>query len=229
MKKNFKIKGDRLYEGLPREYRKSNLKAEDEYFDDEQENDGLVGHTEVIATADKIFINILGDITHELYDALTPTLLEIVASKNTNDIVIFIDSCGGLMEPTMDIVRLIKAMDNKVITVAFNNCSSSACLLFSLGDERYFLSGTEYIMHKVKASLLDPNTWMQDEGFMELAKSLKEREEEYKKVILEGSDIPNSKLSDVFGSKEDTKFTEEEILKYNIATKIIMKFSEIEM
>jgi len=226
MKKTIEIKGERTGMGPASELRKNKADIERESY--EEGGEEFVGHAEVISTADKIFINILGDITHDMYDALAPTILEIVAAKNTSDIVLFIDSQGGFMDAAMDIIRLIKAMDNKIITVAFNNCSSSACLLFSLGDERYFLSGTKYIMHKVKASLLYPNAWMQDEGFMELANSLKEREEEYKQVMLEGSDIPNSKLNDVFGSKEDTKFTEDEILKYNIATKIIKKFGEIE-
>jgi len=201
------------------------LEKEEQY----EENDEVLGQSIILVQDDKIYISILGYIEAETYDSIVSQLLNILATGNMSDIIIFIDSEGGLVEPTMDIVRLLKAMDNKIITVAFNNCSSSACLIFSVGEERYMLSGTKFIMHKVKASINYPNAYMQDEEYIKIADGLKDRENEYRAVIIEGSNITNEKLDEIFSKKEDTILTEEEILKYKLATKIFKKFGEIDI
>lgn len=217
------------YRGIRYYGERSSLGMNEPHNAEEQfeENEAPYGQSVVLIEDDKIYISILGYIEAETYDYIVSQLLNVLATGNTSDIVIFIDSEGGMVEPTMDIVRLLKAMDNKIITVAFNNCSSSACLIFSVGEERYMLAGTKFIMHKVKASI--SNVFMQDEEYIKIADGLKDREEEYKAIILEGSKITKKKLDQIFRKKEDTILTEEEILKYNLANKIFKKFSELDI
>lgn len=177
-------------------------------------------------TSEKIFIRVPEVIDSDFYDEVSAYLLELIISKDTSDIVLLVDSEGGEVDPTIDVYNLLQAMDNKIITVAFNKCCSVACVLFALGDERYFLRDTTYILHQIRA-IFPLKQQMQTTELKEFADSFEDCQNNYKQIISTRTKIPKNKLKTIFSSLEDTFFTEKEIIKYNIATQIFSKFSEI--
>lgn len=177
-------------------------------------------------TEDKIFIRVPESIEEEFYDFISGVLLELMITKNTMDIVLLIDSYGGDLTATKDTYNLLSSLDNKIITVAFNKCCSAACILFALGEERYFLKDTTYILHQVRA-YIQTESQMQTTEIRKFANNFENSQNEYKKIIMKKTKIPKEKLNEIFNSLEDTKFKTDEIAKFGIATKIFKKFSEL--
>lgn len=192
----------------------------------EQEGNTTLLQNNVWVMEDKLFIRVPEVIEEEFYDFISSVLLEFIITKNKMDIVLLIDSYGGVLNATMDTYNLLSAMDNKIITVAFNKCCSAACLLFALGDERYFLKDSLYILHQVRA-IVSIEDQMQTTEIRKFANSFENSQNEYKKIIMKRTKIPKEKLNEIFNSLEDTKFKTEEITKYCIATKVFKKFSEL--
>lgn len=192
----------------------------------EQEETVAALDRNVWVTEEKLFIRVPEVIEDDFYDMVSGILLELMITKNTMDIVLLIDSYGGMLNPTMDTYNLLNAMDNKIITVAFNKCCSAACLLFTLGEERYFLKDSLYILHQVRA-LVSVEEQMQTTEIRKFANNFENSQNEYKKIIMKKTKIPKEKLNEIFNSLEDTKFKTDEIAKFGIATKIFKKFSEL--
>lgn len=194
-----------------------------------EENENVVPQDfsgNVWITDDKLFIRVPEVIEDEFYDFISGVLLGLMITKNTMDIVLLVDSYGGVLSATMDTYNLLNAMDNKIITVAFNKCCSAACILFALGEERYFLRDTTYILHQVR-TYIQSESQMQTTEIRKFASNFENSQNEYKKIIMKKTKIPKEKLNEIFRSTEDTKFKTDEIAKYCIATKIFKKFSEL--
>lgn len=181
----------------------------------------------VYITEQIIYIKILGYITENTYSEIMPELIDIIANGTSADICVFIDSTGGAVRPALSIANTLKAMKNKIITIAMNECASAACVLFAVGDERYMLSGTKFMMHKIKASIGD--VFLNDIEYRKLGTSLRNLEKEYKELISKGSQMPKEKFDEIFSSEKDTFFSDKEVLKYRLATKVFKSFSELEL
>lgn len=177
-------------------------------------------------TDDRIFIRVPGIIEQDFYNLVSSFLLDVAIAHNKSDIVLLVDSDGGELAPTLGVYGLLEAMDNKIITVAFNRCCSAACILFALGKERYFLKDTEYIIHQIRASIYTESQ-VQTTQVKKIADSFEACQNDYKKIIMKKTKIPKNKLDAIFSSIEDTRFKNEEIIAYNIATKVFKKFSSI--
>lgn len=175
---------------------------------------------------DKIFIRVPGIIEQDFYNLVSSFLLDVAIAHNKSDIVLLVDSDGGELAPTLGVYGLLEAMDNKIITVAFNRCCSAACVLFALGKERYFLKDTEYIIHQIRTSIY-MESQVQTTQVKKIADSLEACQNDYRKIIMKKTKIPKDKLDSIFSSVEDTRFKNEEIIAYNIATKVFKKFSSI--
>jgi len=184
-----------------------------------------VSRSEVFIGEERIYLKILGYIEKSTYDVIMPQLIDIIANNITTDICVFIDSTGGAVRPAISIANTLKAMKNKVTTIAINECASAACVLFAVGDERYMLSGTKFMMHKIKASVGD--VFLNDIEYRKLGLGLKNLEKEYKDLISEGSQMPKEKFEQIFSSEKDTFFSDREVLKYRLATKVFKSFDEI--
>lgn len=207
---------------------RKNFRLDTEY--DEITEEELGGSVQIVdGENEKIFIRITGEITYSTYEEVSSAIVNIVASKNTSDIVIFIDSSGGMAEPTIYMANLFKAMSNKIITVAFNECCSAACMLFALGEERYMLTGTYYLLHQVKSSLDTYGIGMQTDKIRALADSVDKIQDKYKKVVFESTNFEKEEFDAIFKKEEDTILNDEQVLNYGIATKIFTKFEELDI
>ncbi|MBR5227284.1 MAG: ATP-dependent Clp protease proteolytic subunit [Clostridia bacterium] len=198
---------------------KLGMMEDDEEY--EEESESIVKSEEV---EDKVYIRVIGQINNETYESVSDVLLSLIIAKNESDIVILIDSNGGMLRPTFGIVNLLKSMNNKITTIAFNLCASAACIIFAAGEERYMLRGTEYMLHQLR-SILEDTYKVSD--LKELACNMDELTARYKGHLLNGSSIDEDFLNTVLDNKEDTILTEEQLVKFGIVTKIFDKFSEI--
>lgn len=179
---------------------------------------------------ENVYINIMGTIGQDTYDFVAPILLDLITKRSEAKVILLIDSIGGAVYPTVKLVNLLRAMDNKIITVAFNNCASCACMLFSVGEERLMLSGTEYMMHKLASSLNGTEGFLNSKEYIQFSDDLKKLEARYKEIICYTAKSSISrKMDKIFNTDDDTFFTEDEVLKYGLATKIFHKFSEIDI
>ncbi len=195
-----------------------------EQYPREDENSTNFGN--VWFANDKIFIRVPEIIEPEFYNFVSSFLLDVVISHNKSDIILLVDSLGGDLASTLGVYSLLEAMENKIITVAFNMCCSAACILFALGKERYFLKDTVYIIHQIRTSIYTESQ-VQTTQVKKIADSLEACQNDYRKIIMKKTKIPKDKLDVIFSSVEDTRFKSEEIIAYNIATKVFKKFSSI--
>jgi len=79
----------------------------------------------------------------------TNRLGEILDNGYKDDVYLVINSYGGYIEPMFGFVDALKAMDNKLVTVAFGVAMSAGSVLLSLGDERYMTNSTSIMIHEV--------------------------------------------------------------------------------
>ncbi len=69
--------------------------------------------------------------------------------KYKGEIYLMINSYGGYIEPMFGFLDTLKAVENKIITVAFGVAMSAGAVLLSIGDERYMTANTDLMIHEV--------------------------------------------------------------------------------
>lgn len=102
-------------------------------------NDLVVTGVNASMLADNmIYLNgeINQDTAHEVFAFITQANLLPDADK-PNRLVVFINTLGGCMESTMNMVGAIRASNIHVTTVATGACMSGGVMLAMSGDERY--------------------------------------------------------------------------------------------
>ena len=76
----------------------------------------------------KIMIN--GEIDSQTYQTVLNTCINILETGNTDDILVIINSNGGVVEDTNAIIDLLDIMPNRKTTVIVGRAESSAGILF---------------------------------------------------------------------------------------------------
>lgn len=180
-------------------------------------------------SADRIYLRILDRITQDMYDGISLQLISLISNHITADIVIYIDSTGGDFLAAYNIARLLNSMPNRIITVAYHECCSAACLIFATGEKRYMLEGTTYILHQVRGRINTQAHGLQISEIRVIENEMKRQQNMYKDAMLAATGIPPKTIEKILRNPQDTILSESEILEYKIATKIFKKWDEIDI
>jgi len=122
----------------------------------------------------------------------TSRLGEILDNGYKGDVYLVVNSYGGYIEPMFGFVDALKAMDNKLITVAFGVAMSAGSALLSLGAERYMTNTSSVMIHEVSGGTYGTVSEQKDG--------------------IERSEALQSKLFDLLS--ENTKMSGQELLEH---------------
>lgn len=143
-----------------------------------------------------------------------------IPEKDLKPIYLFIHSYGGEIDQANYFCDLIEASRIPIITVAMGAAMSSGFLIFLAGKRRYAFKHSQLLVHSGSA------------GFQGTAEQIEEAQKNYKKQ-LEGMKqyiLERTCIDEKTFNKNRTKdwyLTSEELVKYNIVTKLIEKFEDI--
>lgn len=166
-----------------------------------------------------------GDIDESITD-LTRMIIEcnrqdkeLVASER-KPIKIFISSCGGLLDETMALVKLIGISKTPIITINACYAYSAASLILISGHKRYAMPGTRCLFHSGSGGA--QGTFDQVQAATDDYKKLVKQMQDY---ILSKTNI-NSKL---FNKKKayDWYLNIDEMVEYGVVDKVVDDIDEI--
>ena len=143
-----------------------------------------------------------------------------IPKEQLEDIVIFIHSCGGLLDQSMFFCDLIKSSRIPIITVAMGTAMSAGCLIFLAGHKRYAFPHTQVLIHSGAAAFEGTA-----EQIEEAQKNYKKQIEEMKSYILDNTSIDEKTFNK--NRKKDWYLTVDELVKYGIVDSIITDISEV--
>lgn len=143
-----------------------------------------------------------------------------IAVSARKPIKVFISSCGGLLDETMALVRLIGISKTPIITINACYAYSAASLILISGHKRYAMPGTKCLFHSGSGGA--SGTFDQVQAATDDYKKLVKQMQDY---ILSKTKI-NSKL---FGKKKayDWYLDTDEMLEHGVVDKIVEDIDEI--
>ena len=146
--------------------------------------------------------------------------IEDIGCKNPKPIKIYVNSNGGSLSAIMNLIDAIKISKTPVITIGMAKCYSSGGLLLMSGHKRYIFLNTTFLLHDGYCGDVNSTAKMID------GVRFTEKQEEYVKNYILSCSTIDSDLYDKNYRKDWFMFSDE-MIKYNIADKIITDFSEI--
>lgn len=143
-----------------------------------------------------------------------------VPIEERKPIRIFISSCGGLLDETMSLVRLIGISKTPVITINACYAYSAASLILISGHKRYAMPGTKCLFHSGSG------------GATGTFDQVQAATEDYKKIVKQMQDYILSKTKieqKLFNKKKayDWYLNTEEMLERGCVDKIVDDLDEI--
>lgn len=145
---------------------------------------------------------------------------EDVGVENPKPIRIFIHSNGGDLSAIFNLIDVISLSKTPVYTIGMGNCYSSGGLLLMSGHKRFIFENTTFLLHDGYCGSANSTGKMLDN-----LQFTKEQEERLKKYILKRSSI-DEELYDKNYRKDWFMFSED-MIKYNIADKILDNLEEV--
>ena len=173
-------------------------------------------------------VEIFGEINKEKCHIITSMISDLQLQKNREDIIVLIDSCGGIVDCGFEIFKTLKALKNNVITVISGECRSIASIIFLAGKERYVLPQSILMMHQ-SAVQMRKDTTMHIPEFMRMLNDTKEINNKLFKTVQRETEIPDELLKKIFINEKKAinyVFSRKEIKKYKIAN-YVSNYEEI--
>ena len=169
-----------------------------------------------------------GNFDDELYQKTTE-LLSLFLSKRDNysGITIFITSLGGSAHIGLALYDLLKSINTSIYTVALGECTSSATLLFSLGEKRFIGKNTVCLIHSIS---MDNDGYSNARDINELYSRMKLYNSKMLDVYKRTKGVTEEYLNfinDVFYNIKEVTLSPEELLKYNFATNMYVDLKSV--
>ncbi len=165
----------------------------------------------------KIMIN--GEIDSQTYQTVLNTCINILETGNTDDILVIINSNGGVVEDTNAIIDLLDIMPNRKTTVIVGRAESSAGILFLHGDRRLITKSSRFQFHM--PSLQIQNACVNENDLNKLLDSLKRSSEAIKNSLLKYTRVPEDLINIGIHTSCGITFNADECVKYGIAERVL--------
>ncbi|MCD6471368.1 ATP-dependent Clp protease proteolytic subunit [bacterium] len=166
---------------------------------------------------DMAFITIPKDINRANADSVVDSLLILGQKRNIKKVVMIICSTGGIVAEALRIISTMKAINKEIITVGYQEVSSSALLIFASGDKRYLRKDTGLTMHLPFIHFR--NEKLDVKQLAGLVIGLEKLTRESIEIIHEATGQPKEKIEKDC-ENGGTRFSAEEALKYGLADTI---------
>lgn len=140
--------------------------------------------------------------------------------KDRIPIKIFINSNGGDINPTLNLIDVISTSKTPVYTIGLGNCYSSGGLILLAGHKRFVFENTMFLLHD--GYLGEMNTTSKALDKFEFTKKL---EEKIKKLVLEKTKISNDLYDKHY--RDDWYIFSDEMVELGITDSIINDINQI--
>lgn len=163
--------------------------------------------------------NIFGKIDEQTVEYLYKQLKGVSSDE---EVTLIIDSKGGSMTSLYKILDLINPYKN-ITTVALTDCESCAANLFLIGNKRYVLKETEFMLHRPAYNadeLVKDDIRLTSLCLKELLKTI-EDDDAWLKAFLEKNHVPKNIIKRIFSNDRNLIIDSNSLIKLGIATKII--------
>ena len=156
---------------------------------------------------------------------LSKTIIEMnveekdIPKENLKPITIYIDSLGGEVDATLNLIDVMMISRIPIITVGMRNVMSSGFLIFVAGTRRYIFEHTNMMTHSGSA-------WLSGtaEQLAAAQSNYNQLLDQIKTYLLSRTDIPEKVYKK--NQTKDWYLSLDEIQKYNIAT-VVKSFEDI--
>lgn len=135
-------------------------------------------------------------------------------------IKIFINSVGGDLEITMNLLSVIEASKTPVYTIGMAKCYSSGGLILLSGHKRFIFENTCFLLHDGYFAVGGGSAKVQD-----TIEFNNKCEKKIKSIVLKKTNISEDEYQAKYRS--DWYMTSEEIIEYGVADKIINTMDEL--
>lgn len=170
-------------------------------------------------------------INYPITDELINLSLEIINwNKMDNEInlpiedripiKIFINSDGGDLDATLNLIDIIEISKTPVYTIGMSKCYSSGAILLISGHKRFAFNNTSFLLHD---GCIEINNYISKA--IDSVKFIEKRENNLRKYILSKTNITKSLYDKKYN--EDNYLTSDEMIKYDIVDEIISDISKI--
>jgi len=165
------------------------------------------------------------DIDETLIDASMQIIKWNLEDKNKEEsekipIRIFINSDGGCVNSVLEMISIISLSKTKIITVGLGKVYSSGFLLMCAGHERLILEHTSGLLHSGSTGTFGNTDKLLD--YSDFTKGLEKR---LKKYVLSKTSITEEEYNKRY--REDWWFQSEDLIKYNVADRIVENIEEL--
>ena len=140
--------------------------------------------------------------------------------EKRNPIKIFINSSGGDLDITMNLLSIIETSKTPVYTIGMAKCYSSGGLILLSGHKRFIFENTYFLLHNGYCTIGGDTAKVQD-----TIEFNNKCEEKIKNIILKKTNISKEEYQSKYRS--DWYMTSDEIIKYGVADKIINSIDEL--
>ena len=156
---------------------------------------------------------------------LQEMLLKRDKEEEPKDIIVYISSRGGELEPGYAIYEMLKCSGRKIITCGIGEVYSCAVALFLAGDERYATSRTKFMIHEVRHIHGDESSLTTKE-YEKYLKELQDDTAKYFKLISENSKLTPARIKKYLQKAKDGDwhFDVNQAKKFGFVTKVGMPF-----
>lgn len=144
-----------------------------------------------------------------------------IGVENPTPIKIFINSNGGSISPTFNLIDIIALSKTPVYTIGMGRCYSSGGLLLMAGSKRFIFPNTTALIHDGYSGSIDSVS-----KFLDSAKFTEKQGEKMSSFILSHTNIDRDAFEKNF--RKDWFMFADDIIKYGVADKIITDLSEID-
>lgn len=122
-------------------------------------------------------------IAEAISDATVSRVLkEILAKKDDQEIVVYVDSEGGDVECGYAIYEMLTLSNRRVVTYAVNKVFSCAVTIFLAGDERYASNYSNFMIHEPYHAY-DEDANLTSKSYKKNLKELRKTTDDYFKLI----------------------------------------------
>lgn len=135
-------------------------------------------------------------------------------------IKIYIASDGGMVEPTMNFIDIVKLSKTPIYTIGMSRCYSSGGLMLMAGHKRFIFENTTFLLHDGGMGAIGDTAKVMDR-----IEFNKKQEKKIKEYVLSRSNLDEKTYNKNY--RKDWFLQSDEIIKYGFADKIIEDIDEI--
>ena len=174
----------------------------------------------------KKIIRIIDEITNYTARNVLDSIIEIIESGYTDEIIVLINSPGGNINAELSILDIFDSIPNKIITVNIGVAESCAGTIFIHGDKRYMAKNAKFLFHSPLLSISSIDS-MPPKDFQKALQELNKTTKQLKKFLSSRTNIPKKLIKKGISMSSGVTLSANDCIKYGVADEILTDLAEV--